>query len=238
MNLSDEIRKQIEKNKELKLAVGEINNHLSVLEGLTRKDIMEQVDEAYQKGYVKGYADKTNNDEVCKQIAKDIQDKAYQRGYKACMQENDFDSPCTSCEAYQRGLHEGNDIGYKDGVKDGRNEAWEAAKKLFSTMAESDIEKAFPTEWNNGGFKALMNLQPQEAIERLKAYEDDKIKRGDIVNVKGSCNDDLLGVVTKVWEDNCYIMWGDGSGGAWSKDSVVKTGKHIDVDKFFEEIAT
>ena len=133
---------------------------------------------------------------------------------------------------YQRGLSEGNDIGYQDGVKDGRNEAWEAAKKLFSTMAESDIEKAFPIEWNSGGFKALMNLQPQEAIERLKSYEDDKIKRGDIVNVEGSCNDDLLGVVTKVLEDNCYIMWGDGSGGTWCKDSVVKTGKHIDVDKF------
>ncbi len=139
---------------------------------------------------------------------------------------------------YQRGLSEGNDIGYKDGVKDGRNEAWDAAKKLFSTMAESDIEKAFPIEWNSGGFNALMNLQPQEAIERLKSYEDDKIKRGDIVNVKGSCNDDLLGVVTKVREDDCHIMWGDGSCGTWSKDSVVKTGKHIDVDKFFEEIAT
>jgi hypothetical protein len=145
---------------------------------------------------------------------------------------------CDTEESYQRGLSEGNDIGYKDGVKDGQNEAWECAKKLFSTMAESDIEKAFPIEWNSGGFKALMNLQPQEAIERLKSYEDDKIKRGDIVNVKGCCDDNLLGVVTKVWKDNCYIMWGDGSGGAWSKDSVVKTGKHIDVDKFFEEIAT
>lgn len=145
---------------------------------------------------------------------------------------------CDTEEAYQRGLSEGNDIGYKDGVKDGQNEAWEAAKKLFSTMAESDIERAFPIEWNSGGFKALMNLQPQEAIERLKSYEDDKIKRGDIVNIKGSCNDDVLGVVTKVWEDNCYIVWGDGSGGAWCKDSVVKTGKHADIDKFFEEIAT
>ena len=114
----------------------------------------------------------------------------------------------------------------------GLNDAWECAKKLFSIMSETEIEKAFPIEWNSGGFKALMNLQPQEAIERLKSYEDDKIKRGDIVNVKGSCNDDLLGVVTKVWEDNCYIMWGDGSGGAWCKESVVKTGKHIDVDKF------
>lgn len=51
MNLADEIRQQIEKNKGLKLAVGEINNHLSVIEGLVRKDIEERVDEAYQKGY-------------------------------------------------------------------------------------------------------------------------------------------------------------------------------------------
>lgn len=76
MNLSDEIRKQIEKNQGLKLAVGEINNHLSILEGLVRKDIEERVDEAYQKGYDKGYADKTNNDEVGKELAKDV----YQRG--------------------------------------------------------------------------------------------------------------------------------------------------------------
>ena len=54
MNLSDEIRQQIEKNKGLKLAVGEINNHLSILEELVRKDIMEQVDEAYQKGLEEG----------------------------------------------------------------------------------------------------------------------------------------------------------------------------------------
>ena len=164
----------------------------------------------------------------------DLQDTAYQKG----VNDGSLDVKQRVEGAYQRGLSEGNDIGYKDGVKDGQNEAWEVAKKLFSTMAESDIEKAFPIEWNSGGFKALMNLQPQEAIERLKSYEDDKIKRGDIVNVKGSCNDDLLGVVTKVREDNCYIVWGDGSGGTWNKDSVVKTGKHIDVDKFFEEIAT
>ena len=87
---------------------------------------------------------------------------------------------------YHRGLEEGNDIGYKDGVKDGQNEAWECAKKLFSTMSETEIEKVFPTEWNNGGFNALINLQPQEAIAKLKAHEekqkaDDEIKRGDVI---------------------------------------------------------
>ena len=79
-NLADEIRKTIESIKDMKIQVGGINNYLSTIENLVRKDIMEQVDEAYQKGYDKGYADKTNNDEVCKQIAKDIQDEAYQRG--------------------------------------------------------------------------------------------------------------------------------------------------------------
>lgn len=54
MNLSDEIRKQIENNKALKLAVGEINNHLSTLENLVKKDIMGQVDDAYQKGFEDG----------------------------------------------------------------------------------------------------------------------------------------------------------------------------------------
>ena len=103
MNIEQEIRAQIEKNKGLKLAVGEINNHLSILEGLLRNE----------------------RDDVQKQAD----------------------------EAYQRGL----------------DDAWEAARKLFSSMADSDIEKAFPIEWNNGGFKALMNLQPQEAIAKLKA---------------------------------------------------------------------
>ena len=53
MNIEQEIRAQIEKNKGLKLAVGEINNHLSILEGLLRNerdDVQKQVNEAYQRG--------------------------------------------------------------------------------------------------------------------------------------------------------------------------------------------
>lgn len=53
MNIEQEIRVQIEKNKGLKLAVGEINNHLSILEGLLRSerdDVQKQVNDAYQRG--------------------------------------------------------------------------------------------------------------------------------------------------------------------------------------------
>ena len=57
MNIEQEIRAQIEKNRGLKLAVGEINNHLSVLEGLLRNerdDAQKEIDEAYQRGLEDG----------------------------------------------------------------------------------------------------------------------------------------------------------------------------------------
>lgn len=75
-NLANEIRKTIESVKDMKIQVGGINNYLSILEGMIRADYQKQVDEACQRGYNKGYADKTNNDEVCNELAKDI----YQRG--------------------------------------------------------------------------------------------------------------------------------------------------------------
>ena len=139
-------------------------------------------------------------------------------------------------EAYQRGLEEGKkafdlldaerDSEYQRGLDD----AWDVAKKLFSSMADSDIEKAFPIEWNNGGFKALMDLQPQEAIDRIKAYEeqkaDGKIKVGDEVDWSGD-----RFIVTRI-----YKLFGDknhcdgiGKNGCVYNDvlveSLVKTGR-------------
>ena len=121
-------------------------------------------------------------------------------------------------EAYQQGL----------------NDAWEAAKKLFSSMADSDIEKAFPIEWNNGGFKALMNLQPQEAIAKLKAYESkqkDRIEVGDEVQRDGH-----KFIVTKIIDDT----WFDGIDAngtttiAMIIANVTKTGKHYDIASILE----
>lgn len=50
MSLEQEIRDQIENIKKLKISVGEINNHLSALEGLCR----DSKEEAYQKGLEEG----------------------------------------------------------------------------------------------------------------------------------------------------------------------------------------
>lgn len=59
------------------------------------------------------------------------------------------------------------DTAYQRGLDD----AWECAKKLFSTMSNTEIEKVFPTEWENG-FRGLMQMKPQYAIAKLKAYEE------------------------------------------------------------------
>ena len=145
----------------------------------------------------------------------DLQDTAYKKGL------HDGESKCRYCNEYQRGLED----------------AWECAKKLFSSMADSDIEKAFPIEWNNGGFYALMNLQPQEAIEKLKAYEEkqktDEIKVGD--EVKAIYND-ILGTVTNVNGFEVCVLWRDGSVGMWRVDELIKTNRHFDISSILKEM--
>ena len=69
MSIEQEIRNEIDNIKQLKIDVGDINNRLSALEGLCRDRNQKVVDDAYQHGYDKGYKDKTNNDEVCKELA-------------------------------------------------------------------------------------------------------------------------------------------------------------------------
>ena len=150
----------------------------------------------------------------------ELQDEAYKKGYDAGIIASSFVDE--SDEAYQRGLED----------------AWEAAKKLFSSMADSDIEKAFPIEWNNGGFKALMNLQPQEAIAKLKAYEDkqkDSIEVGDEVEWDGDCF-----IVTKIFQPHNMKEQCDGiddDGSVYHDilmEDLKKTGKHYDIASILE----
>ena len=141
--------------------------------------------------------------------------------------------------AYKKGLHYGESkCGYCNEYQRGLDDAWEAARKLFSSMADSDIEKAFPIEWNNGGFKALMNLQPQEAIAKLKAYEekqkaDDEIKVGDEVRHERGWS----AVVTSI--DNVGFSVKDYTGEVASYSDIskfTKTGRHFDIPKILEEM--
>ena len=105
-------------------------------------------------------------------------------------------------------------------------------------MADSDIEKAFPVEWNNGGFHALINLQPQEAIAKLKAYEekqkaDDKIVVGDEVADK----DGDKTIVTNIHGDLFDGLCSDGSTMTdLFLDDNHKTGRHFNIASILEEM--
>ena len=158
-------------------------------------------------------ADKVPYSEIMQRMHGDINyiaEEAYCDGYDHCEKEMREHAG----ESYQRGL----------------DDAWEAAKKLFSSMADSEIEKVFPVEWNNGGFKALMDLKPQEAINKIKAYEeqkaDEEVKVGDEVDWSGD-----RFIVTRIYKLFGYKNHCDGIGknGCVYNDilveSLVKTGR-------------
>lgn len=172
-----------------------------------------------------------------------IAEEAYNKGYEEAKL---IWSSKTDEESYKRGLHDGNDIGYKDGVNDGRNDAWEAVRKIVLNpynggISISDLVSIFG---NSSIQNIVKNYSASEVIAELKAYEkkqkaDDEVKVGDEVKHKlASKNDDSRGIVTKEWKDVYYIMWSDGSSGRWDKDRIVKTGRHFDIDKILEEMRT
>ena len=144
---------------------------------------------------------------------------------------------------YQRGLSEGNDIGYKDGVKDGQNEAWECAKKiaLMDTETSENVTGYF------GLFRIMENLTPMQAIAKLKAYEekhqtDDEIKVGDEVERSVYGRTDGKGIYLEDADEGgdwlkC-LFWTGATFTvlAYPKEQFKKTGRHFDIDKILEEM--
>lgn len=66
MNIEQEIRNEIDNIKQLKIDVGDINNHLSVLEGLCRERNQKAVDDAYKRGLEDGKAQSERGCEGCR----------------------------------------------------------------------------------------------------------------------------------------------------------------------------
>ena len=190
MSLANEIRNEIENIKELKITVGDINNHLSVLEGLTRKDIEEREKEAYQRGF----------------------DDAHR----------------ISEEEYQRGL----------------DDAWEAARKIVCTQQEEGLgRKMLDTMFGDALDRSeiMFTYSAQEAIDKIKAYEDkqkDRIEVGDEV----VWNDGTTLTVTRVHklddDEWCDGMDEDGRMYGVLKNNVRKTGKHYDIASILEAMRT
>lgn len=166
--------------------------------------------------------EKMNINNIQKQI-----DEAYQNGYKTCMQENDFDSPCVNCEAYQRG------------VEDGRNETWEAARKVSLQVDEGglSVEKLDEIFGCCTLQQVFRRYSAQQTIEKLKAYEEqntaDKIKIGDEVRILGTDNKFFI----VGYEGDCIC--GFASGGKTCRVQPAfaqKTGRHINIENILEDM--
>lgn len=123
---------------------------------------------------------------------------------------------------------------YKDGAKDGRNEAWEAARKIVE-MPDPPYWEVFD-EYKDDLFG---KITASEAIEKLKAYEekqkaDEDVKRGDILRNK---TNGLTYIVTLA-SDYGYVLLGNDGNCATTciTNTFEKTGKHFDIDKILEEM--
>lgn len=120
---------------------------------------------------------------------------------------------------------------YNEGLNDGRNEAWELVKKMI--LLDNDTAREV---FGTGFLKlAMENLTPQEALAKLKAYEEaqSKIEVGDVVELTVGTK----GVVTSIRND---IADGFTEAGFsfydLPLDELKKTGKHIDISSILEQI--
>ncbi len=119
-------------------------------------------------------------------------------------------------------------VATKKTYEDGMVEAWELARRI---AWDPDRVRVFGTFDLEHIFK---DHTWQEAAEKIKTYEDaQKICVGDVVKITTGT---FEGVVTKVKEEGCYVIFGDGSSRNFGKDCLIKTGRKINVDRLLAEI--
>lgn len=144
-------------------------------------------------------------------------------------------------EAYQKGINDGSlDVkqrvegAYQRGLED----AWEAARKIFGDVDSGGLTLNVLNEvFGTKGYSFILQENTaQEAITKLKAYEDkqkDRIEVGDEVK----WNSDVI-VITRVYEDGglnwCGGISQDGRSFHVLAEKVRKTGRHYDIQSILE----
>lgn len=130
--------------------------------------------------------------------------------------------------------------GYNKGHDEGMTDVWELALK-YSRMSDSEREEIFNIS-NERFFFDSESMTPQEALAKLKAYEDSKIKVGDEVFCKAltefddRANKENYGVVTGIYSDHYEILMKNGDTTGFKLKECEKTGKHIDIQSILEQI--
>ena len=188
------------------------------------------------------YLEKLNADYINEHFG-DLQGTAYQRGLEDGKKAFDLLESERNSE-YQRGLNEGNGIGYKDGVNDGQHEAWKAARKIVLSPDEEGISALdlIAIFGKGSAYNVFKNYTASEAIAKLKAYEekqktDNCIEIGDEVEWDGdkyivTYRNTNMGVIQDYDLMSRYGSVVDHV----KRCSFVKTGRHFDIAKILEEM--
>lgn len=148
--------------------------------------------------------------EGMKRQAKELIEQAYNRGYKA-------------------GQESDKDIFISGILEQGRNEAWEAAKRIL-TMGSKKQNEIFGCFMD---LTVMENVSASEAIEKLSAYDEEKKQEEDNVIRVGdeiqTLDGLIIGIVTYISEiEGFSILWGDGSVGKRKiLSDYKKTGRHF-----------
>lgn len=116
---------------------------------------------------------------------------------------------------------------------DGLNDAWQLAKKIHHAPCDGgysadEVRKIF------GCCNGIMHkFTAEEALAKISEYEREKeIKVGDVVSSGFS-----KGVVARVEGENLFVVWSDGSCGEdGDPKTLLKTGKHIDIESLLRQI--
>jgi tRNA G18 (ribose-2'-O)-methylase SpoU len=110
----------------------------------------------------------------------------------------------------------------------GMNDVWEFIDRLEHAITNSIRLEVF-------GYSHLDDIldhyTPQEALAKLKAYEDSKIEVGDVVTYAGE-----KGMVLDSIPNKFVVLTYDGWVQEWNWCDVEKTDKHINLDSILEQI--
>lgn len=133
--------------------------------------------------------------------------------------------------------------GHADGVAQGMNDAWELAKRILGIIDKENHElipaKELIKIYGSNDLLDIFAFIPQEALAKLKAYEDSKIEVGDVVAWTDFADDTFNGVVLDFKDntDNEVVVFTENSCvDVWKIAECKKTGKHIDISSILEQI--
>ena len=139
-------------------------------------------------------------------------------------------------EAYEKGVQDTKQhwvdaprsCAYKLGYENGLNAAWDAARKIVLSREDGGLfnYESRKAVLGCGNYMALKKFLAQEAIEKIRQYEQEqeKIKVGNEVNGKGG-----RGTITKISDDGDHfnVMWENGSTGYYMIEDFKKTGRNF-----------